>query len=185
MRENKVFKITRKIINVFLAIIMIGFVIVVCMQRVSNNRLSFFNYRMFTVVSGSMAPKYNVGDILISKKVQASSIKIGDTISYEGTRGDFSGKVITHEVVGYDIDENGKYIFRAKGLTNLVEDPLVLEDQLYGKVIYKSFILSSIFKIISTEIGFYLFIILPVLYVIISEVMYMLLSKEEKRRGNS
>ena len=44
------------------------FVLVVCMQRFSNNELSFLNYRMFTVVSGSMIPKYNIGDVVTYKR---------------------------------------------------------------------------------------------------------------------
>jgi len=69
LRENKIFKIVKGIINVVLIIFCMLFVLVVCMQRFSNNELSFFNYRMFTVASGSMAPKYKVGDVLISKSV--------------------------------------------------------------------------------------------------------------------
>ena len=54
-------------------------------------------------------------------------------------------------------DVDNKIYFRAKGLANMVEDPIVSSDQLYGKVIYKSLIVSFIYKIVSTSIGFYLF----------------------------
>lgn len=183
MRENKTWKIIKKVSNALITIIVIGFVIVVCMQRISNNKLSFFNFRMFTVVTGSMEPKYNVGDVLISKKVKPSEIKIGDAISYEGIRGDVKGKVITHEVIGYSKDENGKYLFKAKGLKNIVQDPIVSEDQIFGVIVYKIFTLSILAKIIQTNIGFYLLIIIPLMYVIISEVINLMLSREEKRRS--
>jgi signal peptidase len=137
---------------------------------------------MFTVISGSMKPKYDIGDVLISKKIDAADLKVGDTISYLGEAGDFRNKVITHQIVGINKDENGKYIFRAKGLANLVEDPIVYERQLYGKVIYRSFILSIIYKIVGTNLGFYLFIIIPLIYIIGSEIISTLLNKEEKRR---
>ena len=182
LRENKILKIIMAIIRVIMIVLLAGFVVVVCLQRFSNNKISFFNYRMFTVVSGSMEPKYIIGDVLISKEVEPSKIKVGDTISYLGVAGDFKDKVITHQVISIETDANGKYVFHAKGLANLVEDPSVLERQLYGVVIYKSVILSSIYRIVATSIGFYAFIIIPLLYNIGAGIMTMLLNKEEKRR---
>lgn len=182
--NKKWFKTLKIVIKTFIIVAVAGFIISVCLQRFSGNKISFLNYRMFTVITGSMKPKYDVGDVLIAKEVDPSSIKIGDTISYLGDENDFTGKVITHEVVGIDKDENGKYVFRAKGLANLVEDPKVSEDQLYGKVVYKSLILSTIYSIVGTKLGMFLFIIIPLIIVIGSEILSTLLSKEEKRRAN-
>ena len=180
--ESTPFKIFSIIFKVLIWICLIAFVISVCMQRFSNNRLSVFNFRMFTVVSGSMKPKYNIGDVLIAKEIKPEDIKVGDTISYQGTVNSFKDKVVTHQVVGIETVD-GKYYFRTKGLANLVEDPIVSENQVYGKVIYKSFIISFIYKIVSTNVGFYAFIIVPILYIIISEIISTLLEKEEKKRN--
>ena len=166
IRKNKVLNIIFKTIYYIFIVFLIAFVLVVCLQRFSNNRISFFKYRMFTVISGSMEPKY----------------KVGDTISYLGMSGDFAGKVITHQVVGINQNQDGKYIFSAKGLKNLVVDPSISEDQLYGVVIYRCPILSFFYKIISTNLGFYLFIIIPLMYIIGYEIINVLLKKEEKRR---
>lgn len=182
-KKKKTLKIVSNIIRTIAILFIIAFVIVVCLQRFSNNKISIFNYRMFTVISGSMKPKYNIGDVLISKEVNPSKVKVGDTISYLGKENDFSGKVITHQVIGISTDSNGKYLFRAQGLANLVEDPIVSEDQLYGVVIYRSFLLSLVYRIVATKIGFYLFIIIPLLYIIGSEIVHSLLNKEEERRN--
>ena len=181
LRNNKVFKIGSIIFKIIIFIAMIGFVLSVCLQRFSNNKLSIFNFRMFTVISGSMEPKYKIGDVLIAKEVKPESIKVGDTISYLGTVNSFRNKVVTHQVIKIE-KLDGKYYFHTKGLTNLVEDPIVSENQLYGKVIYKSLIISLIYKIVSTNVGFYLFIIIPILYIISSEIIATLLDKEEKKR---
>ena len=182
IKNNKFFKIGSIVFKVIIFIVMIGFILSVCLQRFSNNKLSIFNYRMFTVISGSMEPKYKIGDVLLAKEVEPEKIKVGDTISYLGNVNIFKDKVVTHQVVGIDkID--GKYYFHTKGLANLVEDPLVSADQLYGKVIYKSVIISLIYKIVSTNVGFYLFIIIPILYIISSEIISTLLDKEEKKRN--
>lgn len=182
-KENKGLKIVKSVLNFVIALLVILFVIVVVLQRSSNNKLSFFNFRMFTVVSGSMKPTYDIGDVLISKETDASKIKVGDTISYLGRAGSFRGKVITHKVVGIEKDENGKYVFRTKGTANLVEDPLVYQDQLYGVVVYKVKLLSLIYKIVSTKYGMLIFVIIPLFYVIGSEILSFMLEKEEKRRS--
>ena len=179
LKEKKAFKIGMVVLKVVLFIVLIGFILSVCLQRFSNNKLSIFNYRMFTVISGSMEPKYKIGDVLIAKEVKPENIKVGDAISYLGKQNSFKDKVVTHEVTKIEkVDD--KYVFHTKGLTNIVEDPIVYEEQ---KVVYKSLIISLIYKIVSTNVGFYLFIIIPILYIISSEIIATLLDKEEKKRN--
>lgn len=180
MAKKKVFKIIFTGLKVFAYLLFFCFIISVCLQRFSKNEISIFNYRMFTVASGSMAPKYVVGDVLFSKDVDASTVKVGEAITYLGKSGDVANKVITHEVVKIEKDENGKHIFHTKGLTNLVEDPIVYEEQLYGIVIYKSILLSFVYKVISTPVGFYAFIIVPIMYIIGSEIIATALERKEK-----
>lgn len=183
LRDNKVFKILKGIINVFLVVFIILFVLIVLLQRVTDNKMSFFNYRMFTVISGSMEPRYVIGDVLIAKETEPEDIKVGDTISYLGKVGHFQDKVITHKVVNIEKDENNKYLFHTKGLANIVEDPIVHEDQLFGVVTYKSVILSGIYKIIGNTFGMFVLVIIPIFYIIGSEMISMLLEREEKRRN--
>ena len=179
---KKVFKIIKSIINVIIVLLVMSFVLIVCLQRFSNNKISFFDYRIFTVVTGSMEPKYKIGDILIAKERKPSEIKVGDAISYLASRDEIKGNVVTHEVVNITKDEEGHYLFHSKGLVNLIEDPVVHEDQLYGVVVYKTKILSFVKKIVSTDIGMILFVIIPILYIIVSEMIAFLIEKEEKRK---
>lgn len=182
MNKKSILKGILAIVKTMVGIFAVAFILVVFLQRFSDNKISFFSYRMFTVITGSMEPDYSVGDVLIAKSVDPSTIKTGDVITYTGKVSSFNKKIITHEVIGISKDENDKYVFRAKGKANLVEDPAVSEDQLLGVVIYKSKILSLIYRIISKKIGFYILIIVPILFVIGSEIISTMLEKEEKRR---
>lgn len=185
INKEKIVNIVKITVKVILTIMIVLFLLMVCLQRFSGNKISLFNYRMFTVVSGSMVPKYNIGDVLVSKEVKPSKIKKGDTISYLGAR-DYEGKVITHEVTDIEIDVDGKYIFHTKGLANPIGDIYpVLESQLYGVVIYKMKILSFVYKIVGTSYGLFVFVVLPLLYIIGSEIIGLMLEKEDKRRGKS
>jgi len=180
MDFKKIMKIVFKGLKIFCYVLFVCFIISVCLQRFSKNEISIFNYRMFTVASGSMEPKYKIGDVLFSKDVDASKVKVGDAITYLGKTGDVANKVITHEVVKIDKDKDGKYIFHTKGLTNLVEDPIVYEEQLYGVVIHKAVLLSFVYKIISSPVGFYAFIIIPIMYIIGSEIIASALERKEE-----
>lgn len=180
MDLKKIMKVVFKTLKIFCYILFVCFIISVCLQRFSKNEISIFNYRMFTVASGSMEPKYKIGDVLFSKDVDASKVKVGDAITYLGKTGDVANKVITHEVVKIEQDNNGKYIFHTKGLTNLVEDPIVYEEQLYGVVIHKAVLLSFVYKVISSPIGFYAFIIIPIMYIIGSEIVASALERKEE-----
>lgn len=181
-KTKKIFKIVKGIINTLIVMIVLAFVLIVCLQRFSDNKLSFLNYRIFTVVTGSMEPKYKIGDVLIAKEKDPSEIKVGDAISYLATKGEIRNNVVTHEVVNITKDEKGKYLFHSKGIANLIEDPVVHEDQLFGVVIYKTKLLSFVRRIIETSLGMFLLVIVPILYIIISEMIAMLIEKEEKRR---
>ncbi len=179
---SKPVKITMNILKVIFFLILVAFILMVVLQRVSDNRISFFNFRMFTVISGSMQPQYKIGDVLIAQEIAPEELVVGDTVSYIGKYGDLADKVITHKIIEID-QENGEYVFTTKGIANVAEDPPVQESQLLGKVVYKSILLSSIYGIISTDIGFFLFIIIPILIIVAYEIIKTLMEKEEDRRG--
>ena len=179
---KKLFKVLKSIINIAITLMVIAFVLVVCLQRFSNNEISIFSYRMFTVVSGSMVPEYEIGDVLISKETDPALIKVGDDVSYLGKSGTFKDKVVTHRVIKIEKDADGKYVFHTKGIANIVADPVVHEDQLYGVVKRKDILLSFVYKCVSTKTGMFLFVGIPILYIIGSEMLSFMLEKEEERR---
>lgn len=179
---KKALSILKKILNIVVIILVISFLLMVILQRFTNNEISFFNYRMFTVASGSMAPEYEVGDVLISRKTPEDEIKVGDSITYLGKQGSVKGKVVTHEVTRIEQDEEGTYIFHTKGKANLIEDPPVYTEQIYGVVVYNPKFLSFVYKIINTQYGLFIFVVLPIFYIIGSEMLAAMLEKEEERR---
>jgi len=179
---KKAFKIIKYIVNTLITVFVVLFLLMVCLQRFSNNEVSFFNYRLFTVASGSMAPQYNVGDVLIAKETAAEDIRVGDSLTYLGNTGTFTGKVVTHEVTRIEKTDDGQYIFHTKGKANLIEDPPVYENQVYGVIVWNPKILSFIYKIVGTQYGLFIFVVLPIFYVIGSEMLTAMLENEAKRR---
>lgn len=166
---EKVVKIVSKILYQILIIVCVLIAAVIILQKVSNSNKSIAGYRIFRVITGSMEPEYDVGEVVISKEVDPKSIKVGDDIVYLGSYGEYSGKIIMHEVVAIDTDENGNLNFHAKGLhSSSVEDPQIKERQIYGVVKFKSGILTVLYKLATNIYSLFVIISILVLNVFIS-----------------
>jgi len=87
---------------------------VLCAVFLMGSRV--MGYQCFTVISGSMEPKYSVGDLIYVKKVDANTIKVGDDITFILNE---DLVVATHRVVRIDTENQRLY---TKGLANEIED---------------------------------------------------------------
>lgn len=167
--EKKIFRIVFKVIYQIIVIICLILAAVIIMQKVTDSNRSIAGYRIFRVITGSMEPEYDVGEVVISKEVPAKDIKVGDDIVYSGRYGEYSGKIIMHSVIAIDKDENGNYNFHVKGLhSSSVEDPQIKESQIYGVVKYKSKILTVLYKLATNIYTVFVIILVLVLNVFIA-----------------
>ncbi len=88
--------------------------VVLCAVFLMGSRL--MGYQVFNVISGSMAPHYNVGDLIYVKSVDMDSIQVGDPITFVLNE---DLVVATHRVV--EIDAENKH-FYTKGDANETMD---------------------------------------------------------------
>ena len=166
---EKVLRIVSKILYQILVIVCLIVAAVIILQKVTDSNRSIAGYRIFRVITGSMEPEYQVGEVVISKEVDPKSIKVGDDIVYLGRYGEYNGKIIMHSVIAIDTDENGNLNFHAKGLhTSSVEDPQIKADQVYGVVKFKSGILTILYKLATNIYSLFVIISVLVLNVFIS-----------------
>jgi len=130
--------------------------------------LFYFGYQVYlgelqfkTVLSGSMSPAINAGDVILISKTNPREIKEGDIITFrEGNT------FITHRVI--EIINNS---FRTKGDAN--EDPdmkIIKTEQVVGKVIFVIPFLGYLGYFVRTLPGFLLFILIPGILIIYSEI---------------
>ena len=179
-KKINIFKILGITLKIGVLIFMIMFALIICMQRFSNNSISIFNYRLFSVASGSMAPKYVIGDVILCKEVDLRTLKIGDDITYLGTSGTFKDKVVTHRIFGIE-EVDGKLEFQTKGIASTRVDPIVKEEQVYGKIVLELKALSWLYKFITTPNGFYICIFIPITILIGSEIISTSIEKYEEK----
>ena len=102
----------KKIWNIATTVI----VVVVVLSAVFLMGSRLLGYQCYTVISGSMEPKYMVGDLIYVKKVDVNTIQVGDDITFVLNE---ELVVATHQVVRVD-SENER--FYTKGIANEIED---------------------------------------------------------------
>lgn len=179
IKENKILKILMMTLKAIISFLIIVVISIIFIQRISNNKINLGGYSIYTIITESMVPKYKVYDMVIAKKVNTEEIKEGDIVVYKGEKDDFAGKIVTHEVIKID-KENGKTYFHTKGLANAVEDPLVSSEQIMGKIVMKSNILSMISKVVNNPYGFYFVVFVPFSILVVMEIIDII----DERKSN-
>lgn len=164
---KKFFKIIKKIIYILIVVSVILMFTFAVVQKTSDNRNSIGGIKIFTVITGSMIPVYEIGDIIIVKEVVPEEIKVGDDIVYKGEKGSYSNKTITHRVQLIEKKEDGNYTIVTKGVANTGQDPAINQTQVYGKVIGKVSIISFILKVIT---NIYVWMFIPVVILIYKNI---------------
>ncbi|KKR31707.1 MAG: Type I signal peptidase [Candidatus Gottesmanbacteria bacterium GW2011_GWC2_39_8] len=152
--------------------ILFGFLIVVLLLStllMISQKKGLFGFSSYTVLSGSMNPAFNTGDIVVVGKMGLISPIIGDIISFYNPGN--SGKIITHRVAKV-IDQKGQKFFETKGDANKDIDKWTIpEHVILGKVFFSIPKLGYLISSTKTLPGFLLFIILPGIAIIISEIL--------------
>ena len=159
-----IFKIVYDILIVFCVLL----IVVIFMQRITDSNRSIKGYRIFKVVSGSMVPKYDVGEVVICKDTPVENIKIGNSIVYRGKIDDLNGKLVMHEVIAINHNENNELTFFARGLNNSKGDPEISESQILGVVKLRSKVLTLLYKLATSIYSSFVIVTILVINVFIS-----------------
>ncbi len=100
--------------------------------------LVFFGIKTFIIVSGSMEPFLNIGDIIFVETADEKELEENDIISFrEGE------SIVTHRIIGITDDEEPKYV--TKGDNNNVKDSNEvdykdIEGKYVGKISYLGYV---------------------------------------------
>ena len=123
------------------------------------------------VLSGSMQPQINAGDVVISKSVKPKNIKVGEIITYK----DRHNSLITHRVVAI-IEKKEAPVFITKGdANNVVDQSPVYPAQIVGVKTLRIPYGGYIANFIKSKTGFSLIIILPTIFLLCGELKNILL----------
>ncbi len=132
----KVLKKCLSVVQWILIIILSFYLIFTVSQKIfsKNNSLLIGNYYIFEIKSGSMEYGLHIGDLIVVKKTD--ELKINDVITYKK-----DNSLITHRIKKI----NGNEII-TQGDANNTEDEPITRDDVIGKFLFKSYLLSYLKK---------------------------------------
>lgn len=88
---------------------------------------ALFGYRYYTVLTGSMSPTYNVGDMIFVQLKDPKDINVGDVITFNPSQD--SDAYLTHRVTEKidNYEGTGVTCFRTKGDANNAQDSFLID----------------------------------------------------------
>lgn len=141
----------------------------------------FGSAKGYAVITDSMAPVFNRGDIVFVKKADFDTLSEGDivTVAFQDGSGYF-----THRITSVDYDAG---MFRTKGDANESEDPQPsMAEQIQGKVWYSVPLLGYISIMISSFNLIKFSVVLAVIVILLIALTTVITkSKKSKTRGDS
>ena len=183
---NKVLKkIGSAVIDIFIVVLVLLSIIISIssITAKSNNGVpDLFGYTPFSVQTDSMKPTLNKGDYIFVEECDPESLEVGDVVTYFTLIQD-NRAVNTHRIVDV-INDGGVIQYRTQGdnkETNPEPDELLLAPgDIIGRYTgSKVPALGAVIDYLSTKMGFFLVILLPVLlftiyqiYNLISVILY-------------
>ena len=137
-----------------------------------DSNASIFGFKQYMVLTGSMEPNYNIGDLIIVKEVKENEINVGDVITYSMGNGT---ETISHRIINIT-NKDGKVQYETKGDNNNSPDSdLVSYNQVQGRIIFKISKLGLIITQLTTGTGIAIILLIVALSYVHTN------RKEEKR----
>lgn len=168
-------KIKKIISSIFLIIVLsVLFIngVILTNSYINPNKIpSFFDWKTFIVLTGSMESEIYPGDIVVVKEVDNRKLKEGDIIAFKNDE-----IVVTHRIIKIDEGSSTKYI--TKGDNNNTEDSeYVLPEQIEGLYQFKISGLGNLIMFIQTPIGIIICFLIPLTLLILIQIVELRKSK--------
>ena len=189
-KKENIFKFTVSVLSyaLFIWLLLIGGTLLLYVAdikiRAAKGDYSAPAFNAYVVLSGSMLPEIAIKDIVVTKKVPAEELEVGDIITFIAPDSRYGGISITHRILDKYYDEAiGSYTYRTKGDNNNVADSsLVPNNNILGKVILKIPKLGYIQDLLSSKGGLIFVVLIPCLAILSYDIMKILKKVGQKTK---
>ena len=184
-KNSYISRLVSKILSIVFTIILVLLIILGAFMFYFNSQAKSYEkkglvytppFGLYTIVSGSMMPKINVYDVIVSvNSKNPEDIRVGDIITYISNWDLNYGLNITHRVVDISKNEQGEYSFITKGDNNNdVDGAEVPYSNVIGKVVFRIPQLGRLQFFLATKMGWFVIVFIPAILVIIYDVVKVL-----------
>ncbi|WP_179298893.1 signal peptidase I [Evansella halocellulosilytica] len=168
---KKVMKWISNLFVVFFLILSLG--VLVTNVQAKGEPPSIFGFQLLQVLTGSMEPHLNPGDIVVIKK--DNGIQVNDVITYKNPENIY----VTHRVVDV-VEKNNEILFQTRGdANNIVDQDFVSSDQLLGSYVFSIPKIGYIINIAKNPIGIFLLSMILIILLIFGTVKKIILRNHE------
>lgn len=152
---GKIIKIISIIIFIlFLPLLIINSTLIVKSYINKNEVPDFFGFKPFIVVTKSMEPKINAGDLIIVKdKGKDFEYKVGDIISFSEMDNDGNLIVVTHKIVAISGTGDDREIITKGENNNTTDQGFIKPEQIEGVYLFRLKGMGSFAMFLQTPIG--------------------------------
>jgi signal peptidase len=182
LKKGAIKSVFSKILNVvFVLFFLIGVAVIIIAATSRGSVPSIAGVSFLRVSTGSMAPHYSIGDIILVKDVDAHSLAVGDVISFYSEDPDIKGVANTHRIAEIIVEKDGTRSFITKGDANSDKDIYrAHEDKIIGKAVRRIPGLNRVIDFFQNDTRFFIFILVPVIVIAAFEVRNFMRIVNEK-----
>ena len=165
---------------ILLPILLVNVTLIVKSYTNQDSVPSIGGYLPLIVLTDSMYPEIESGDLIICHTAKAEDIEVGDVIAFFDPAGNGTS-VVTHRVMEL-VDKEGELFFRTRGDKNNTEDKeLVPADSLVG--IYKTRIAGAghIAMFMQSTAGLIICVVLPIILLVAYDIIRRRIYEKNKQ----
>lgn len=173
------------IIGIILCLLMIPVLVVnitiIIKSYVDPDKVpGFLGYKPFIVLSDSMNPGIQTGDLVLSRETDTGKLTVGDVVTYR-----VGDSVVTHRIVGIT-DKDGALSFTTRGDANNADDTNPVDaTMIEGRVLINIPKLGNAALFMQTPAGMLICIGIPVLLLVGYDILRRRRYDKEKRLRTS
>lgn len=179
--RHKIFTIIGTILCVILIPILIINVTLIIKSYTNTEEVpSVGGYLPLIVLTDSMYPEIESGDLIICHTIEADEVEVNDIIAFFDPAGNGTS-IVTHRVIEV-IEHNGTYNFRTRGDNNNTEDKdLVPAENLVGEYRTRIGGAGNVALFMQSTTGLVVCVVLPIILLVAYDVIRRRLYEKNKQ----
>lgn len=176
-KNKSALSVTLNVIGVILIIVLVpvlllNLTLIIKSYTNKDEVPSFGGYLPMIVLTDSMFPTIESGDLVIDHTVDPATLKVGDIISYFDPESQSGDSIVTHRIEELTTDEDGNRAFITKGdFNNAADQTPIPADKVVGIYKYRIPNGGDIAMFMQTTTGLIVCVVVPLVLLIAYDII--------------